>query len=153
MIKANVIVSDKSWINFIKAPEKYLKKKLKKLNKNKLFKNKKIEFTLLLTGSDEIKKLNKKFRKKNKITDVLSFPSESLRKIKKLLKKKQLFYLGDIIININKITKNLSDNNFNYIFDKLWIHGLLHLLGSRHISKKEYIKMEKLEEKFFNLIK
>ena len=58
---------------------------------------------MLLSGNKEIKKINKKFRKKNKITDVLSFPFYEKREIKKFLKKKNSFYLGDIIINLDKI--------------------------------------------------
>jgi probable rRNA maturation factor len=152
MIKINVIVNDKIWIKFIKAPEKYLKNKLKKLNNNIFFKTKKIEFTILLTGNAEIKELNNRFRKKNKTTDVLSFPSEEKKKLSNFIRKKKLFYLGDVIININKIIKNLESKNFLFKFDKLWIHGLLHLLGSRHTAKNDYIKMEKLEKKFFNLV-
>jgi probable rRNA maturation factor len=49
-------------------------KKIKKLNKKKNFLKKNFFCTLLLSGNKEIKKLNKKFRKKNKSTDVLSFP-------------------------------------------------------------------------------
>ena len=36
-------------------------------------------------------------------------------------------------------------------FDKLWIHGLAHLLGFRHKSNKDYIKMKKLKKIFLNL--
>ena len=65
MIKANVITNNLSWYRYIKNPNRYIEKKIKKLNnKNKKFKKKKIYFTLLLSGKKEIKKLNSKFRKK-----------------------------------------------------------------------------------------
>ena len=73
MIKINVITNNNNWFNYIKNPNNYIDKKLKKLIQKK--KKKKILFcTLLLSGNKEIKYLNKKFRKKNKTTDVLSFP-------------------------------------------------------------------------------
>ena len=87
MIKINIIEEDKSWRNFIKDPERYIKRKNIKLNKNyKKYTKKNIFFTLLLSGDRKIKKLNKKFRNRNKTTDILSFPfykKQNLKKIKK----------------------------------------------------------------------
>ena len=83
MISANVEVNNKPWLKKIKYPQKYLNQKLKKICKNiKFFKNKKAIFTILLTNSLYMKKLNKKFRKKNKTTDVLSFPNFSKKKLR-----------------------------------------------------------------------
>ena len=72
------------------------------------FKSKKVELTVLLSQNRELKKLNKKFRKKNKSTDVLSFPSEKRLNLKKNL------YLGDIIISYEFMDrpKNLSKTDF-----------------------------------------
>ena len=67
MIKINVLVSNKNWEKYITNPKNHLTKKVKKLNKhNTFFKNKNIEFTLLLSGDKQIKSLNNKFRKKIK---------------------------------------------------------------------------------------
>ena len=74
MIRGNVFVDFPKWKNKIKNPEKYLLRKIKKLQKISYFKSKNQEFSILLTNSQKMKKLNFKFRKKNKITDVLSFP-------------------------------------------------------------------------------
>ena len=75
MIKVNVKINAKSWHQKIKNPKKYINKKLVKISKIiKFLKNKNIIFTIFLTNSWNMKKLNKKFRKKNKSTDVLSFP-------------------------------------------------------------------------------
>tara|TARA_B100001250_G_scaffold401072_1_gene412479 strand:- start:2629 stop:3090 length:462 start_codon:yes stop_codon:yes gene_type:complete len=152
MIKINVLLHNKNWKRYIKDPKSYLKSKIKKLNKkNSFFKNKKVNFSLLLTDSIEIKKLNKKFRKKDKTTDVLSFPFYEKDILKKLLKKKINFYLGDVVINLNKIN-GYKNEDFKKNFDKLWIHGFLHLLGYRHKLDKEFIKMSNLEKKFFKSI-
>ena len=91
MIKINVITSNDNWLTFIKSPNYYLDKKIKKLNlKNKKFK-KNIFCTLLLSGEKEIKFLNKKFRKKNKTTDILSFPFYTNEELEKKFKKKRRY--------------------------------------------------------------
>ena len=74
MIKANVIFGNSNWRRFLIKPNDYLKKRLNKLSKAPSFKRKNHEFSILLTNNKEMKKLNYKYRKKNKTTDVLSFP-------------------------------------------------------------------------------
>jgi len=75
MIKVNVEVNNKPWHKKIKNPKKYFGGKLKRISKIiPLFKRKNVTFTIFLTNSLGLKKLNKKFRKQNKPTDVLSFP-------------------------------------------------------------------------------
>ena len=70
-------------------------------SKIKEFKKKHIFFNIMLSGNKEIKDLNIKFRKKNKATDVLSFPFHTKKDLKKKLKVFREVYLGDIVININ----------------------------------------------------
>ncbi len=151
MIKVNVIISNKSWIRHINNPNSYLKSKVKKLNKNnKFFKNKSLEFSILLSNDREIKKLNKQFRKKNKSTDILSFPFHERELLRKMMKKKLPFYLGDVIINLKKIIN--KKKKVKEQLNELWIHGFIHLLGGRHKSDKEYSKMKRLEQKFYKQI-
>ena len=153
MIKFNVIINNVNWFRLIKNPSSYIDKKIKKINfKNKNFKKNIIFCTLLLSGNQEIKKLNKKFRKKNKITDILSFPFYEKKELKKILKSRKQIYLGDIIINLNKILKQNKKNNFNYTFDKIWVHGFVHLFGYRHRLNKDFEEMQKIENKILNLI-
>ena len=65
MIKINVITNSNNWLDFIKKPNYYLDKKIKKLNaKIKEFRKQQIFCSLLLSESKEIKYLNNKFRKK-----------------------------------------------------------------------------------------
>tara|TARA_B100000780_G_C21067231_1_gene429237 strand:+ start:184 stop:651 length:468 start_codon:yes stop_codon:yes gene_type:complete len=154
MIKVNVLVSSKSWKKYINNPNNYLKNKLKKTEKKiSILKKNKLTFTLLLSGDNEIKKLNRKFRKKNKITDVLSFPSYEKKVLQVLMKNKNKnIYLGDIIINLNKIIQQSKNENFSLAFDKIWIHGLVHLLGYRHKSNLDFSTMQKLENKIIKSI-
>tara|TARA_B100002051_G_C16604276_1_gene569725 strand:- start:357 stop:818 length:462 start_codon:yes stop_codon:yes gene_type:complete len=152
MIKIDVFVRDKNWKKYISSPEKYLNNKAKLINFEKGFiKAKNINFSILLTGNKEIKFLNSKFRKKNKTTDVLSFPYYSVSKTKTKLKNEEEIYLGDIALNFYKINK--LKKNFKREFNKLWIHGLLHLLGYKHHRNKDFYKMKKLEDKIFKQIK
>ena len=96
MIKVNVEINNESWSKKIKNPKKFFNQKLKKISKIiTFFKKKNITFTILLTNSLNIKKLNKKFRNQNKPTDVLSFPFFSLNNLKFMKEKK--FYIGDIV--------------------------------------------------------
>ena len=154
MIKINVLLHNKNWKRYIKDPKSYLKSKIKKLNKkNSFFKNKKANFSLLLTDSIEIKKLNKKFRKKNKSTDVLSFPFYEKKHLNNKIKNEKEVYLGDIIINLGQVKYKNNKDKFKRELNKLWIHGLLHLLGYDHKSNLGYLKMRKLENEFSYLIK
>ena len=97
MIRLNVEIDHKPWNKKIKDPKKYFSNKLKKISKKlNYFRKKKITLTILLTNSSRTNKLNKKFKKKNKPTDALSFPKNT-KKIN-ILKKKEL-YIGDIAIS------------------------------------------------------
>ncbi len=153
MIKINVITNNKSWLKYIKKPNYYLDKKIKKINlENKKLKKKNIFCSLLLSGNKEIKNLNKKFRKKNKVTDVLSFPFYAKKELEKKLKKEKELYLGDIIINLSKIKNKNIKKNFEKEFNRLWIHGLVHLFGHDHKKDKDFKKMHQVEKKYFKLI-
>ncbi len=154
MIKINTILNNKEWYNYIKNPSIFVEKKINKINKNfKKYKDNKIFCTLLLSGNNEIKKLNKKFRKKNKSTDVLSFPFYNKNQLKKKLQNDKEIYLGDIIINLNKIkVKKKERIDFRLQFNKLWIHGLVHLFGYQHSKDKDYYKMLKIEKDFLSYL-
>ena len=147
MIKANVILDYSKWKNKIKDPDSYLKKKLQKLSKIPYFQKKKQEFSILLTNNKKMKNLNFKFRKKNKTTDVLSFPIK--------IRNKRNLYVGDIAISYEVIKKRSKDTNFFLEFDKLWIHGYLHLIGYDHKKFNDFKKMIKKEKsilKYFHKV-
>ena len=138
MIKANVILDYSKWKNKIKNPNNYLKQKIKKLPKILSFKRKRQEFSILLTNSKKMKNLNLKFRKKNKPTDVLSFQSNGK------------VYIGDIAISYEIVNKRSKLSNFFMEFDKIWIHGFLHLIGYDHKKLKDFKKMSKKENLVLN---
>ena len=148
MIKVNVLSEEKSWSKKIKKKQELFDKVCKNFPKSLRFDNKKVYMTLLLSNNTKIKDLNRRFRKKNKHTDILSFPFE---KMKRNLKE---IYLGDIIISFNYMNKpkNLNSKEFKKKTIKIFIHGFLHLLGYDHIKEKNYKKMLKMEQKVFKSI-
>ena len=145
MIKIDVFIKDKNWKKYISNPNKYLNKLAKKINLNFITKSKSINFSIRLTGNKEIRVFNKKFRKKNKTTDVLSFPYYETKETRTRLKLNKNTYLGDIIINLYKIDKRKS--KFRKEFNKLLVHGLVHLLGHKHYKNIDFYKMIKIENK------
>ena len=113
---------------------KFFKETLKSAFK-KLKLNDKIEVGLILTDNLEIKRLNRKFRNIDSATDVLSFPIEPLSQ-----KTNDYIMLGDIVIS-TEMAKKQNKKEIN----KLFKHGLLHLLGFDH--EKNYKEWDKAELK------
>lgn len=121
--------------------QKYLKSKSsvsrKALKVLKMLKKDNLLVEFFLVSEKEIKKINLKYRKKNKVTNVLSFcetkgfifPKEKQRRI------------GEIYLSLDFIKRNNQDLNL------MVVHGILHLLGYDHIVKKDREKMERLEDR------
>ena len=148
MIKVNVLSEEKSWSKKLKKKEILFNQICKYFPKNFQFTNKIAYLTLLLSNNKKIKILNKKFRNKDKHTDVLSFP---FGKRKQNLKE---IYLGDIIISFNYMNKpkNLTNKVFKENTVRIFIHGFLHLLGYDHHKNKNFENMLKEEKKIFKSI-
>jgi probable rRNA maturation factor len=116
--------------------------KLKKLGKMRFDKlkneilGKKYDLSIVFVNEKKSKEINKKYRNKNKATNILSFP---LRK-----------NMGEIIlcpVVIKKEAKNFN-KNFSEFLDFLVIHGMLHLDGMEHGSRME--EREKIyDQKYF----
>ena len=150
MINVEIVSEYNLWKKNIKNPKAYFKKKLKKLTKFKSLNFSSKTFTILLTNNIKMKYLNNKFRKKNKATDVLSFPFYSVAELKKGKRKKK--YLGDVAISYQFVINRSKLTNFELEFDKLWLHGYLHLLGYDHQNDSDYYKMREIENKILKFI-
>lgn len=94
------------------------------------------ELSIVLVGSARMRKLNKKHRAKNRVTDVLSFNAE-----------KNSPALGEIVICLREVNKNAKRTNssFEKELTNCLIHGLLHLLGYNH--EKEETGAKRMFEK------
>ncbi len=125
-------------VNFVKKATSNI---LKAESFLKILKNRKIQnfsFSIILEDKKTTRRLNREWRGKNKIPDILSF---SL--LEKDLSKT---ILGDIFLTPEKIIKE-SKEGLLMVFQKLIIHGLLHLLGYDHEKEKNYLEMSKEETK------
>jgi probable rRNA maturation factor len=148
MININVFSEEKAWSKRFRNKDLFFQKICNAFPKKYKFFNRKVSFTLLLSNNKNIQKLNKLFRKKNKPTDILSFPLAKKVKISKQT------YLGDIIISYNFINKPKSLNTklFKDKVIKIFIHGFLHLLDFDHKKNKDYIKMLKEEGQIYKSV-
>ena len=151
MINVEVLVESSQWRKIVKNPKKLIFKTLKKFPKKYRFINKRANISVLLTNNKKIKYLNKKFRKKNKPTDILSFPNFNNKNLKKNIKNKE-FYLGDIAISHEEFVKK-NKFEFENGFLKIFIHGFLHLLNFNHKLNKDYKIMNSAEKEIFHKVK
>lgn len=107
-----------------------------------------LEVSLLICGDSRIKDLNRQYRQKDKVTDVLSFPAhEDLRK--SIYQFENLF-LGDLAICHAQTKRQAKEFDISYMdeFIHLFFHGIIHLIGFDHeISEKEEAIMESWEKK------
>ena len=148
MISIDVVSESNLWNKKIKEADIFFNSLAKVFPKKYRFVKKKVSLTILLSNNKNIEKLNKKFRNKNKPTDVLSFPSEKKLNIKKSS------YIGDVIISYEYMNKPkvLSNLEFKNKVAKIFIHSFLHLLGYDHIKLKDFNEMLIEEEKIYQTI-
>ena len=142
MISIDVVSESNLWNKKIKRADIFFNSLVKVFPKKYRFIKKKVSLTILLSNNKKIKRLNKKFRNRNKSTDILSFPSEKKLNIKKSP------YIGDVIVSYEFMNrpKVLSALEFKNKVAKIFIHSFLHLLGYDHIKLKDFKKML-IEEK------
>lgn len=123
-----------------------------------------VELSILLTDNAEIKYLNKQYLKKDKPTDVLSFPMIGGRWREAVDRKKIIPYptsliphpvlLGDVVISVETAKLQAKENgvSINKEIARLLIHGILHLIGYDHEKgHKEALRMRKGEERLLKI--
>ena len=116
-----------------------------------------------IINADEMKELNNRTRGIDKVTDVLSFPSEKLvpfekvslfaNKFSNLLIKGNLF-LGDMALCMQEISRQAEEygESQNKVLARLVIHSILHLLGFDHIEDKDFEVMKPIEDKILSKV-
>ena len=121
---------------------KRLYKKIFKTTLNLLEIKGRSEVNVIIIDNKEIKAISKQYKKKDKATDVLSFPSDW----QDLKDKIGYNMFGDIFISHEKVT--LQAKKFGHSEKREWgylfVHGLLHLIGYDHMNKKDEKEMNEL---------
>ena len=107
------------------------------------------ELNFSLVGDEEIRSINKEYRDKDKVTDVLSFPMQESFRNKEYDSFMPLIEIGDLLICHSVCEKQAEEFNITYIeeFIHLAIHGFLHLCGFDHELSDEEEKIMEAEEK------
>ena len=109
------------------------------------------EIGIVLTDDREIKELNRKYRKINRPTDVLSFASRDGIKIETTAD-----ILGDVVISIQTAKKQAKEfrHSLKYEIFRLLVHGVLHLCGYEHeqVGAKVAQKMRRKEVRMFEML-
>ena len=114
---------------------------------------KKLTVTLLVVDNQKIKELNKIYRHKNKVTDVLSFSATEGQKVRGKAEEGG-GYLGEIFICYEQMLKQAKkyghgpDEELTLLF----VHGLLHLLGYDDQTDTANLKMMRVQNKILKII-
>lgn len=141
MVEINNLTTSKINKVFLKEVSQKVLKKEKKENSS---------LSIALIGSARMRKLNKKYRGKNRSTDVLSF-IENLDFLGKSKELKKLDILGEIVICISDVKKNAKRLNISFKKElaRVLIHGILHILGYDHEASESKAKAMKEKENYY----
>ena len=150
-----------TYLNLEKGQEDWegiVKKVLNKCFEEEGLLDSKLIITITFTTPEEIRKINKKYRKIDKATDVLSFPMFEKEELDEKVKNKDFLYedvLGDIIISIDKVREQAEEygHSFERELSYMLVHGFYHLMGYDHIEEEDKKIMRPKEEKILNKLK
>ncbi len=138
--------------------EETVKKVLYKCFEEEGLLDSKLMITITFTIPEEIRKINKKYRKIDRATDVLSFPMFEKSELDEKIKNKDFLYedmLGDIIISIEKVKEQAIEygHSFERELSYMLVHGFYHLMGYDHIEEEDKKIMRPKEDKILNELK
>jgi probable rRNA maturation factor len=99
------------------------------------------DLSIAFIGDTKMRQLNRRYRKQDKTTDVLSFSGDD-------------DFFGEIIISPTQIKRQAKENGNSFEGELIFIliHGLLHLAGYNDETEKDRLRMIKLGEKFIKNI-
>ncbi|WP_373478031.1 rRNA maturation RNase YbeY [Candidatus Endomicrobiellum devescovinae] len=135
--------TNKNFINFVDFPKEHINILKKAANLTlKSEKKRKYQINFIMLSDEEIKKLNIKYRKVKRITDVISF-----------LIVPEIF-AGDIYISKNRTQKQAKryGNSWQQELAYLVIHGILHLCGYTDYDVENKSKMFAKQDKIFQCL-
>jgi len=116
--------------------EELVSKTVKELIKEEVGEKKQV--SIAFVGSERIKELNRIYRKKDYVTDVLSFLFD------------ENDFIGEIIVCPSKIKKDFQEKDFTKELFRVIIHGALHLSGYSHSNPKQEEVMNQYEQNAYN---
>ena len=146
--------------------EKTIKKVVDKCFEVENLQNTNLYMSITLTNPEEIKTINKQYRKINKATDVLSFPMFEKEELDTMVqdsaKKDQVDdtenqvrdILGDIVISIQKVQEQAKEygHSFERELSYMVVHSFYHLLGYDHMTEEDKKEMREKEENVLGIL-
>ena len=138
--------------------EETIKKVIEKCFKEEKIEKTKLIVTITLTVPENIRQINKQYRKIDKETDVLSFPMFEKEELENKIANKEFQtedILGDIIISIEQVKKQAEEyeHSFERELSYMVVHGFYHLMGYDHIKEEDKEEMRKKEDKILTELK
>ena len=120
--------------------------------------NDKLLVSITLTDPENIRKLNKEYRKIDKPTDVLSFPMFEKEEIDNMVREGTWEYndiLGDMVISIPQVEAQAKEygHSFERELSYMVVHSFYHLMGYDHIEEEDKKVMRPKEENILTILK
>ena len=142
--KANINIRNLTKIQIDKEIVKEVIEKILKQEK------KQGDVSIIFVSAKRIQDLNKKYRKEDKVTDVLCFSQNSIVSDFFHLPK-ECFELGEIIVCLTKVKKNAKEFKSSFGKELKWviIHGILHILGYDHEKSEKQAQRMREKEKYY----
>ena len=105
-------------------------------------------FNIIIVDEEKIQEINKNYRNKDSVTDVISFALED----DNTFIETDVRILGDIYICLKRAKDQSIEYGHSFLreISFLTVHGLLHLLGYDHMEKEEEKIMFELQEEILN---
>ena len=145
-----------SYLNVEKGQEDWeaiVKKVLDKCFEEEGLLDSKLIMTITFTTPEEIRKINKKYRKIDKATDVLSFPMFEKNEIANLDNTNEDI-LGDMVISIERVEEQAKEygHSFERELAYMVVHSFYHLLGYDHMTEEDKKEMREKEENVLGIL-
>lgn len=108
------------------------------------------EVSVSFVTNEEIQNLNRDYRNKDSVTDVISFALEE--DDMNIIHEDAPRTLGDIVISTDRAKEQAEDYGHSYRRELLFLslHGFLHLLGYDHMESDDEVKMNGKQEEILN---
>ena len=116
---------------------------LKDLTDNNIF------FDIVLMNNEEIHRINRDYRQKDRPTDVITFALFADAPKEEQFVFDNEIHLGEMMISLDKIEEQAKENNTTFDDEMYFIvsHGILHLLGFDHLTENDYNYMVEMQNK------